>query len=70
MEIAVSTTLYKEQLAEFRERGYSILPGLADPSVPELFRDLKLASEIANDADLEVRTKLDFFQAVFQNTER
>lgn len=51
---AISMEFYKTRLVEVRESGYAILSDFADPSEPEIFRDVNLSFDTANDAELGV----------------
>lgn len=55
---------------EVRERGCTILPDFDGHSDPDFFRNVNLPFDITNDAELERKTKVAFFQVVFQMLNR
>lgn len=66
----VSMKFYKARFAEVRDRCYTILPDFADGSEPNLFRDVNLPFNVANDEDREGRTQLTLFQAFLQSIKK
>lgn len=70
MDTAVSMAFHEPKFVKDRERGYIILSVFTDPSDPDLFQDVNPPFVFDSDAELEQRTKLVFFQAVFQQLKR
>lgn len=66
----VSMEYYKTRFSEGMEHGYTILPGFADTSHRDLFRDVNLPFDIDHDAELEGGIQLAFFQSVIQKFTR
>lgn len=70
MRTADFMAFYKAIFMEVKEHGYSILPDFADPSNTEFIREVTLHVEVPKYGELEGRTQVHFFQAVFQPFER
>lgn len=66
MDNAVFTAIYEAVMVEVMMRYYIILPDTDAPSDPDLFRDIKLPFDVADDAELERTSQLSFFQAILK----
>lgn len=70
MNAVVSKEFYKSRFVETRKSVYTIMLDLADRSDPDLFWDINLRFDVAKEVEVEVRTQVSFFKAVFQTIKR
>lgn len=66
MGTSSSLPFYKARLVEVRKSGHTILHNFSDPSDPDVFGYVYLPFNHNEDADLESRTQVGFFQAVMK----